>query len=375
MHHQQQEVKQERKQDCNLKQAQIYEDISRALEGCLSALAPLRGGRLLVTGGTGFAGTWLAETVAYLNDAHDFGLHLLLVARNTDKFAEDRPHLASRSEIALLRQDVRNLRDLPPDVTWIVHAGATPDNRTHNSEPVRTCDTIVGGTKSVLEAAVRLPRLDGLLNLSSGLVYGPQPPDLLHVPEDGFHGFDPSAFGSVYAESKRLAETLCFVYANQQRLRVINARMFAFVGPYQSLDRSWAINSFLRDGLHGGPIRILGDGETVRSYLYAADMAAWLLTILASGTSGESYNVGSPEETTLAAAAALVASLIPAAPKIVQPLSPGHVSPGHASASAARPAGHARFVPDVSRSHRELGVLPTLDLTAALKRTLAWNAS
>ncbi len=345
-------------------QPELSQDVGIALEGHLPTLAPLRGGCLLVTGGTGFVGAWLAETAAHLNDAHDFDLRLILMARDTDRFAEAKPHLAGRPEVALLRQDVRILRDLPPDVTWIVHAGATPDNRVHHSEPVRTCDTIVGGTKAVLDAAVRLPRLDGFLNLSSGLVYGPQPAALMRVPEDGFQGFDPSAFSAVYAESKRLAETLCFAYANQQRLRVVNARPFAFIGPYQSLDRSWAINSFLRDGMQGGPIRILGDGDTVRSYLYAADMAVWLLAILASGVNGESYNVGSPEEITLEAAAGLIASLLPAPPKITLPrfLLP-------------RQTGHARFVPDVSRARQELGLGLKFDLPLAVKRTLAWNSA
>ena len=338
----------------------ITQDLASAAEDSLSALEPLRGGRLLITGGTGFVGTWLAELAAYLNEQHGFGLRLILLARDIDGFRE-KGHLAERPEFSLLRGDVRNLRDIPSDVNWIVHAGATPDNRVHNTDPLRVSDTIVGGTRAALEAAVRLPVLDGFLNLSSGLVYGPQPTGLEGISEKDFHGFDPSAFGAVYAESKRLAETLCFAYANQQRLRVVNARPFAFIGPYQHLDRPWAINNFVRDGLHGGPIRILGDGATVRSYLYPADMAVWLLAILASGQSGESYNVGSPEAVTLQGAAQSVSDLLPGRPTVTAPAAPLHQT------------GHSRFVPNMSKT-AALGLRLHFDLTTALHRTLQWNA-
>ena len=340
----------------------IRQDLATAAEGRLGVLEPLRGGRLLIAGGTGFVGTWLAEAAAFLNDAHGFDLHLVLMARETDAFGMAMPHLTGRPEFRLMRGDIRGLRDLPAEVQWIIHAGATPDNRVHNTDPLRTMDTIVNGTKAALEAAVRLPTLNGFLNLSSGLVYGPQPPESKQISEKDFHGFDPSAFGSVYAEAKRMAETLCFAYANQQRLRVVNARPFAFIGPYQHLDRPWAINNFIRDGLHGGPIRILGDGETVRSYLYPADMAVWLLAILASGQSGESYNVGSPQEITLRAAAELVADQFPARPAVT------------ASPPSARQTGHSRFVPDVTRIGQTLGLAPRFDLTTAIRRTLQWNA-
>ena len=298
----------------------IRQDLAAATDGCLSLLEPLRGAHVLVTGGTGFVGTWLAELAAYLNDAHGFGLHPTLMAREVEAFQEAMPHLAKRPEFTIVRNDVRNLRDLPPEINWIVHAGATPDNRVHNTEPLRTADTILNGTKAVLDAAIRLPTLNGLLNLSSGLVYGPQPSSLERIGENSFYGSDPSAFGAVYAESKRMAETLCFAYANQHRIRVVNARPFAFIGPYQHLDRPWAINNFIRDSLQGGPIRILGDEETVRSYMYPADMAVWLLAILASGHGGESYNVGSPVPITLKAAAELVAGQFSSPPKITTSL-------------------------------------------------------
>ena len=341
----------------------IRQDMATAVQAYTTQmLDPLRGGHVLITGGTGFVGTWLAELAAHLNDVYDFRIRLTLVSRDTASFDAVTPHLATRSEFNLVSNDVRNLRDIPSDVTWIIHAGATPDNRLHSTDPLRTADSIVNGTRAVLEAAVRLPTLNGLLNISSGLVYGPQPPTLERISEERFFGFDPNTFGSVYAESKRMAETLCAAYANQQRIRVVNARPFAFVGPYQHMDRPWAINNFVRDSIQGGPIRILGNGETVRSYMYPADMAVWMFAILATGAPGESYNVGSPQAVTLRAAAELVADQFSPRPKI------------SASLSSAKQHENSRFVPDVSRAECMLGLKINFDLTAAIRRTLEWNA-
>ena len=63
-------------------------------------------------------------------------------------------------------------------------------------------------------------------------------------------------------------------------LPIIIVRPFAFIGPFQSLDKPWAVNNFIRDAILGGPIRILGNELTTKSYMYGSDLAYFILNLL-----------------------------------------------------------------------------------------------
>jgi nucleoside-diphosphate-sugar epimerase len=341
----------------------VRQDCEEAVaNGDVSRLDELRGKTILVTGGTGFVGTWLAEMVAYLNDRHDFGTHLFLLSTDTSAWNTRAPHLSRRRDITLQEQDVRTVLELPESVSWIIHAAGTPDNRMHSTNPLRTIHTILNGTDAVLTAAARLPNLQKVLNISSGLTYGSQPLDIERIPET-FQGISPdaNAITSVYREAKRMAETLCAAHRSQNRIAIVNARPFAFVGPYQLLDRPWAINNFVRDALTGGPIRILGDGETVRSYMYAADMAWWVLNLLVHGVSGVSYNVGSDDPITLKALAEKIAECFPRSLSIeLRGMHDSHLR-------------KSRFVPDTTLARVQIGLQYHVTIENALRRTLDWN--
>ena len=328
----------------------------------LNRLFPLRNANLLVTGGTGFVGSWIAEMTAFLNDCHGFKINLALLAPRASDFRSRAPHLASRRDIELIEADVRSLVEVPRETNWIIHAAGTPDNRFHFSHPIKTFETIVVGTHSLLNAASRLSALQRVLCLSSGLVYGPQHWEDALLAENAFTALDCNNFANLYAESKRAAEMLTAAYRSQYGVPVLNARLFAFIGPYQLLDRPWAINNFLRDALRGGPIRLQGSGETVRSYLYGSDLAFWLLNILVSGNIGGAYNVGSPKGISLRDLAAKIADDAPRRPSIeLNTLPSGKVS-------------NTRWLPDVSLAQGQCGLQVRIDLDQAIGRTVAWHA-
>jgi nucleoside-diphosphate-sugar epimerase len=340
----------------------LASDLDGVLAAAADDLRALRGAQLFITGGTGFVGTWLLESFTWANRTLDLGAEATVLTRHPHAFAKKAPHLAADPAVRLVRADVSDLSAVSGPFTHVIHAAAELGNRQGEPGPLQVVDTTVGGTRNVLEAAHGWGVQD-VLFVSSGAVYGPQPGDLRRVPEDWMGGPDPLAVGSAYAESKRLAELLGGIYSAQYGMRVKTARCFAFVGPYMSLDSHFAIGNFVRDGLAGGPIVVRGDGTPIRSYLYAADLAAWLWGILARGASGRAYNVGSEEELSVAQIAGLVAKAFDPEPAVVIAT----------RADLGGAGGGDCYVPSTARARTELGLKQTVNIADAVARTIGWN--
>jgi nucleoside-diphosphate-sugar epimerase len=336
----------------------IREDCLAAIGSHVHQFQDLKNDTVVITGGTGFMGTWLTEFISTLNDEHGFNTKMVLISRSTDHFSATRPHLSNRKDVTLIKSDVRNLVELPKETNWLIHAAANPDNRFHTSNPIDTMSIIADGTSAVLRAVDRCSDFKNMLNISSALVYGQQPLNLEKIPEN-FTGA-PACWtaSSAYAEAKRYAETLCASARSQARIGNLTARPFAFIGPYQKINGPWAINNFINDAMTGNAIRVFGDGQTVRSYMYPSDMAFWLLRILISGTTGASYNVGSPHNITLQELAGKVSAQFSSHPEV-------HLR------TAPSQAPVSRLVPDVSLAHG-LGLTTTVSLEKAIERTVQW---
>jgi nucleoside-diphosphate-sugar epimerase len=325
-----------------------------------ASLSALQDQSILVTGGTGFMGKWLAEMVSFLNDTEGTGIKLYLLARDVQKFRSQVPHLAEKTYIILLEQDVKNIHSLPDDINYIIHAAGSPDNREHVSQPLRTVDNFYKGTQSVLDAATRLPLLKKIIHISSHQVYGQNTDGALMT--ENFSGTQElNNINNNYADAKRIAETLCRIYRSQLKLPVVIMRPFAFIGPYHDLEKPWAINNFIRDGILGGPIRILGNGSTVRSYLYASDMAYWILKTLVAGQPGGIFNLGSSQPISLDELAFLIRDAINGGIDIL-------------SRSAKESYGSpSKLVPDNSKLAGEIGVGETINIKDSINRTIVWN--
>jgi dTDP-glucose 4,6-dehydratase len=214
-------------------------------------------------------------------------------------------------------------------------------------------EIIVGGTRRVLEFARAQKSAPRFLNISSGAVYGVQPPSVEKVPEI-YEPAESEIPPSAYARGKRAAEQLCRE-ATAGGLPVITARCFAFGGPYLPLDQQYALGNFIRDARGGGPIKIAGDGTPMRSYLYAADLVVWLWTILALGKAGSIYNVGSDEAFSIEQVARTVAKEYGCSVEIAKAPTAGKLP--------------ARYVPATDRARQELGLDHWISLSEIIRRT------
>src|SRR4051812_42464071 len=105
------------------------------------SLSELKNKTILITGGTGFVGKWLTEMVCFLNAEQKLNIKLYLLARDTEGFKTEVPHLAKNACVHLIQQDVRHLSEMPKDVNYVINAAGAPDRREHASKPLSTIET------------------------------------------------------------------------------------------------------------------------------------------------------------------------------------------------------------------------------------------
>jgi nucleoside-diphosphate-sugar epimerase len=316
-------------------------DVNSVVGWAAGDLEQLRGARVFVTGGTGFIGSWIAESLLAADDQLRLGLRLALLTRRPESLP---PRVAGHRAVEVIKGDVR-FRSAAGAWDFVVHAAATssaaPDAA--DADDVVT-STIVDGTRAVLETSASAR----LLFLSSGAVYGPQA-----GPVTEHTGF--TATASVYAEAKRRAERLLLDASADATI----GRLFSFVGPGLPLDRHFAAGNFIGDALAGRPLVVRGDGSAVRSYLYPADLMTWLFALLVRGATGRAYNVGSPMPITIRELAELVGRQVDQPVQVL-----GGVAVGD---------GGGLYLPNVDRAVTELGVGVRTPLPEALARTIAWH--
>jgi dTDP-glucose 4,6-dehydratase len=317
----------------------------------------LRSQRIFITGGTGFFGCWLLESLIWANDKLGLNAEVVVLTRNYDAFRNKAPHLANHPSIQFIIGDVTSFNFPEGDFSYVIHAATEASAKLNEENPLLMFETIVQGTRHTLEFA-KLCQAKKFLLTSSGAVYGKQPSALTHIPEDYIGAPDPTHAQSAYGEGKRAAEMLCTLYGKQYGFEIKIARCFAFVGPYLPLDTHFAIGNFIRDGLKDGPILVNGDGTPYRSYLYAADLAVWLWTILLKGRSCYPYNVGSDLDLSISRIAHLVAQVFQPQVEVIIAQKP----------LAGKEA--ERYVPLTNRALSDLGLKSMIGLEDAIKRTI-----
>jgi dTDP-glucose 4,6-dehydratase len=320
----------------------------------------LRGSRLLITGGTGFVGRWLLESLVWAEERYQLGVRAVVLTRDPRRFASSAPNLAAHHSISLLTGDMGSF-DLPDgDIDFVMHAATETVGPPGTYDPVRKFDADVRGTQRVL-ATARERGARRLLFTSSGAAYGPQPPNVAFLTEDYPGAPDPTDPTTAYGQAKRASEFLGAAAAAAGEIDVVIARCFAFAGPYLPTNSNYAFGNFIRDALAGGPVVIAGDGTARRSYLYTADLSIWLWTLLVRGRSGRIYNVGSDADLSIESLARTIVGIV-APDADVQILGRAQVG-----------MPPSRYVPSIDRARTELGLAPIVPLTEAIERTAAWH--
>jgi dTDP-glucose 4,6-dehydratase len=308
----------------------LEQDLDHVLEHTAAIWTAMRGERMFITGGTGFVGTWLVESFLWANRKLNLGAKAVVLSR--------RPRVAADASVEYLTGDGASFHYPDGAFPFVIH-GANDASFAVN---VKTAERV---SEFAQEQGTKR-----FLFTSSGAAYGPQPRDMTHLSETN----DGEPVTS-YGQAKRASEPLC------QNAGAVIARLFAFVGPYLPLDASFAVGNFIGNVLRGEPVHVSGDGTPYRSYLYAADLAIWLWTMLLKGEPGRTYNVGS-------AAAVNIAALAETVVRNTRPDTPIVITSSPQKGSLPE-----RYVPSVARAEEELGLRVLIELGDGIRRTYNWH--
>jgi len=300
--------------------------------------------RILVTGGAGFLGSHLCETL--VAEGHD-------VACVDNFFTGNRrniSHLLTHPNFELIRHDITFPLYVEVDEIYNLACPASPIHYQH--DPVQTTKTSVHGAINMLGLAKRVRAR--ILQASTSEVYGDP---AMHPQAEHYWGHvNPIGPRSCYDEGKRCAETLFFDYHRQHRLRIKVARIFNTYGPRMHPNDGRVVSNFLVQALQGEPITIYGDGLQTRSFCYVDDLIGGLRGLMGTDDSVVGpVNFGNPVESTMQQLAEAVISVTGSNSRI--------------EFKALPQDDPKQRCPDISKAKETIGWEPRVELMDGLRQT------
>lgn len=259
----------------------------------------LAGKQLLITGGAGFLGYYLVQSVLYWNGQHPAAGPIQLTV--FDNYSRGLPqwliNLESNPHLTLHQHDItRPLPESMSDFQYIIHAASIASPTYYRKYPIETMDANVNGLRYLLEYCLRQQRADhpvlGFLFYSTSEIYGDPTPENIPTPETYRGNVSCTGPRACYDESKRYGETLCVNFAQQYALPIKIARPFNNYGPGLKITDRRVLPDFARDLLNNRDIIMFSDGSPSRTFCYIADAIVGYYKILVKGCTGEAYNIG-----------------------------------------------------------------------------------
>jgi nucleoside-diphosphate-sugar epimerase len=290
----------------NFYQSESYQqDIAIAVKATVG-LETLFGSSVLIAGGSGLIGSFMADMLLYANRHMNADITVYAMDLSAERLAA-RYAGAESDKLHFIEHNVNQAPDFEESFDYIIHAASPAFPAAFNSDPVGTVLSNILGTKYLLDYG-KDHGTKRMLYISSGEVYG-QGDLSLESFEESYAGYvDPTSVRSCYPNGKRTAETLCVSYTKQYAIDTVIVRPSHTYGPTVTRADNRANAQFVNKGLAGEDIVLNSAGNQMRSYTYLADAASAILTVLACGESCNAYNIAnSASRTTIAGFAKEVA--------------------------------------------------------------------
>jgi nucleoside-diphosphate-sugar epimerase len=277
----------------------VQADLNYICKHLSEEFATLSGKNLLITGGAGFLGYYLVQSVLYWNQVNPAAkpIHLTIYdnyIRGVPKWLTD---LSGNPNLELLKHDITNpLPEAIGDFQFIIHAASIASPTFYRKYPIETMDANVNGLRYLLEYCLQQKAkgnpVEGFLFYSTSEIYGDPTPENIPTPETYRGNVSCTGPRACYDESKRYGETLCVNFALQHDLPIKTARPFNNYGPGLKITDRRVLPDFARDIFSGRDIVMLSDGSPTRTFCYIADAIVGYYKILVKGHPGEAYNIG-----------------------------------------------------------------------------------
>jgi UDP-glucose 4-epimerase len=254
--------------------------------------------KALITGGAGFIGSHLAESLLQAGD------EVAVIDNLSTGSLDNISGMKSNPGFKFVEDDVRNPGAMGPLVEnsdVVYHLAAAVGVQLIADEPVRTIETNIEGTEVVLEACNKYKKK--VLIASTSEIYGKSESVPFSEDDDIVLGSTSVARWS-YACSKAIDEFLGLAFYEQYGLEVLITRFFNTIGPRQSGQYGMVVPRFVASALKGEPIKIYGTGKQRRCFCYVGDVIEAITRLVDCGDAvGKVYNIGSTEEISIEALA------------------------------------------------------------------------
>ena len=240
--------------------------------------------KALITGGSGFIGSHLADLLIELN--HD----VVVIDNLSNGRLDNIQHLLHHKNFKFYELDIIELDKIKSTfegVDWVFHLAGMADIVPSIENPKAYYDCNVTGTFNVLESA-RIAGVKKIVYAASSSSYGI--PD--HYPTSETADIRPQY---PYALTKHMGEELMFHWGQTYNLPVISLRLFNVYGPRSRTTGAYGavFGVFLSQKIHNKPFTVVGDGTQTRDFTYVTDVAAAFIKAAQVSATGVALNVGS----------------------------------------------------------------------------------
>ena len=353
----------------------VKADLERICSRLESEFSILQGKELLISGGAGFLGYYLIQTVLHWNQSRKGSAPIRVTV--CDNYIRGVPawltNLSSDPSLTLLKHDITvPLPESVGQLDFVVHAASIASPTYYRKYPIETMDANVQGLRLLLDRCrdqqIAGHPVQGFLFFSTSEIYGDPPPEQIPTPETYRGNVSCTGPRACYDESKRYGETLCVNFARQFALPVKIARPFNNYGPGLKITDRRVIPDFARDLLAGKDLVLLSDGSPTRTFCYVADAMVGYFQILVRGRSGEAYNIGNESpEISMLELAKLLAEI-------------GRDQFGYTGKVVRQASKEKEYLMDnpqrrcpvIAKAKSELGFDPEISVEEGMRRTLMW---